>query len=309
VMVSFPKPNLVNGYSLSLGDGNKWWLTGEMTILPWLNKLGTIMKLGRMRSNGSTQIIFCSMRQKDRSKVRTTRPELQDYNPYYVDPRWISYDLNTIRVWHHEKFRDLICEMKDSENTGIDFLNMRDFLLLVYQEAINAGGLPFHAGLVKLKDQGILLAAASGGGKSTSIDLLPEYYNAMCDDETLVVFNKLEGYLAHPFPTWSDYIQRRAVNTWNAQYSVPISAVFFLRQSRANSVTPLGEGHSAVLLMESASQVLNRLWWGWGGYHRRKLRDAVFNNACKMAKKIPAFKLRVSLHGRFWEKIEEVLRF
>ena len=33
----------------------------------------------------------------------------------------------------------------------------------------------------------------------------------------------------------------------------------------------------------------------------------IFLNACRIAKKIPTYKLKVSLNGRFWEKIEETL--
>ncbi len=33
----------------------------------------------------------------------------------------------------------------------------------------------------------------------------------------------------------------------------------------------------------------------------------IFDNAVSIARDIPAYILRVSLQGRFWEKIEEVL--
>ena len=38
-----------------------------------------------------------------------------------------------------------------------------------------------------------------------------------------------------------------------------------------------------------------------------KLGTQVFNNACKLAKMVPTFRLRISLHGKFWEEIEKSL--
>jgi hypothetical protein len=35
----------------------------------------------------------------------------------------------------------------------------------------------------------------------------------------------------------------------------------------------------------------------------------IFNNAFEMAKVIPAYRLCISLNGRFWEEIEKVLLF
>jgi hypothetical protein len=37
------------------------------------------------------------------------------------------------------------------------------------------------------------------------------------------------------------------------------------------------------------------------------LRKNLFENSCRLAKAVPAFRLKASLKGRFWEKIEEVL--
>jgi len=36
------------------------------------------------------------------------------------------------------------------------------------------------------------------------------------------------------------------------------------------------------------------------------LKEKVFDNACKLARGIPAFKLRVSLDGKFWKEMERI---
>ena len=180
-------------------------------------------------------------------------------------------------------------------------------LLPIYQRSICLGGLPMHAGLAELDGQGILLAAPGDTGKSTCCRRLPEYWHPLGDDESLVVVDRKNKYRAHPFPTWSEYLWKRSEKTWNVQYSVSLAAIFFLEPSETDAVEPLGEGHAAVLMTESAAQIYEKFWRSSDEKDQRKNRGELFNNACKMAKRIPCYRLYVSLHGRFWEKMEEVL--
>ena len=87
---------------------------------------------------------------------------------------------------------------------------------------------------------------------------------------------------------------------------MPLSAIIFLEQSGTDTIEPLGEGHAAVLITKSASQIYEKFWRKSDQTDQRKFREELFNNACKMAKQIPAYRLGVSLNGRFWEKMEEV---
>jgi hypothetical protein len=43
------------------------------------------------------------------------------------------------------------------------------------------------------------------------------------------------------------------------------------------------------------------------GKDKTAIKLRCFQNACELAKTIPAFSLRVSLGGRFWEEMERVL--
>jgi SynChlorMet cassette protein ScmC len=163
--------------------------------------------------------------------------------------------------------------------------------------------------LAELNGQGVLFSASGGTGKSTTCRRLPDYWKPLCDDETLVVLDSNKEYRAHPFPTWSDYLMKRAPNTWDVQYSVPVSAIFFLERADNDEVTHLSASEVSVLMMESASQVC---------VHNKTLyrqqpdlaefRKKLFNNACNLAMKIPAFRLRISLNGKFWEEVENVLK-
>jgi hypothetical protein len=60
-------------------------------------------------------------------------------------------------------------------------------------------------------------------------------------------------------------------------------------------------------MTESASQIYEKFWRRSDQKDQREFREELFNNACRMAKKIPCYRLYVGLHGRFWEKMENVL--
>jgi hypothetical protein len=54
-------------------------------------------------------------------------------------------------------------------------------------------------------------------------------------------------------------------------------------------------------------QVYHRYWHNLDYRERRTRKKKVFENACALAKEVPAFKLRMSLKGRFWEEMDRVL--
>jgi SynChlorMet cassette protein ScmC len=297
-------------YGLALSDGSIWSLSGANDQTQWVDKLATIMELKTSRLNGSPKLIFSS---------KTATGDIGNKENSYVaaklslwgrDTGWAVDDPASLRVWCTESIPDVICEVsRHDEVEEIQFLSMWYTLLPIYQRSICLGGLPFHAGLVELDGRGVLLAAPGDKGKSTSCRRLPEYWRTLCDDEALVVADRHKKYRAHPFPTWSEYLWKRSEKTWNVQYSLPLSAIFFLEQAKNDSVEPLGDGHAAVLMTESASQIYEKFWRRSDQKDQREFREELFNNACTMAKKIPCYRLYVNLHGRFWEKMEEVLEW
>ncbi len=297
----------MNEYNLLLSDGSSWCLTGDQHNSRLVDKLATIMELEECALNGSHELIFCK---SDNTHVvfdgiidvvpsKSCSYESSNYLYFYYH--------RTLRIWCHNSIPDVACEVLFNNGAKIDFINMWFALYPIYQRSICKGGLPFHAGLAELGGRGVLLAASGDTGKSTCCRRIPVPWQALCDDETLVVLDKQKTYRAHPFPTWSDYIWRQSEKTWNVQYSVPLSGVYFLEQSEIDEVAPMGEGEAALLISESAMQICEKFWRNAGEEEQRKFRRKLFNNACKMARQIPAYRLSVSRYGKFWEKVEETL--
>lgn len=221
---------------------------------------------------------------------------------------WAIHHPKSFRIWSDKSIPDVLCKLINIDKVERNqFLYMWHSLFPIYYRSIFKGGLPFHAGLVELDGKGFLLAAPAETGKSTCCRRLPSYWKKLCDDEALVVLGKKIKYSAHPFPTWSDYLFERKEKTWNVHYSLPLTAIFFIEPSHIDSIKPVGGGNAAVLINDSAFQVCYKLMQSLNKEEQRQFKLKLFENACEVAKIIPAYRLRVSLHGRFWEKMEQVV--
>ncbi len=145
-------------------------------------------------------------------------------------------------------------------------------------------------------------------GKSTACSRLIQPWHALCDDETIIVRNKLSGFLAHPFPTWNDLIIRnQKLKSWDVQKSVKLKTIFFLEQSNTCEVIKIKPIEASYLIFKSSWEVFSKYGDDLKKENIRLLRKIVFNNACVMGKSIQAYILRLTLDCRYWEIIEDLL--
>jgi len=266
------------------------------------------MELDECAIDGSRQLIFCGSDNTQRVLSGMIDMVPSKSRSYGASNYVHFYYHHTLRIWCHNDIPEFECEVLFNKGAKIEFLNMWHALLPIYQQSISQGGLPMHAGLVEVDGQGFALAASGDIGKSTCCRRLPDAWRPLCDDEMLVVLDKEKKYRAHPFPTWSDYLWQQSEKTWNVQCSVPLSGIFFLEKSETDEVEPVGEGEAAMLMTDSAMQICEKFWRNKDKEDQKEFREQLFNNSCKMAKKIPAYRLKVSLEGRFWKKMEEAIR-
>jgi SynChlorMet cassette protein ScmC len=290
-------------YSLNLKDGNNWIIVSDEQNTQMLDKLATIMRLKECKLSNSPMLIFAEIIEDKK---------LADSIVWRHD----NLDFPNIRIRYNSNTEDILCELKGKKHDLTKYINMLCSIRPIYKRSISIGGIPFHAGLAQLDEHGVLFVASGGIGKSTCCRRLPNYWKTLCDDETLVVLDNRGKFLAHPFPTWSDYFMDCANKTWDVQYSVPISAIFFLARANKDEVIPLTIGETASLITESASQVCVY----YKGMFKKTLEEVsslqdelinfrreIFDNAFDMAMVIPAFQLRISLNGKFWEEVERII--
>ena len=300
----------MNSYLLKLSDGQSWQLMASPEgrgAADFLEKFACIMELKPCGAYDIEKIMFC---------VTDDFLAIKDgCNKKYLGPEagegangWFGYDHKSLRVWNHPRIPDVICEICDNGTHDVEIQNMWFALQPIFQKAQVRGGLPMHAALLELAGKGILISACSNTGKSTCCRRVPGYWKVLGDDETLIVPGSGKGFRAHPFPSWSDYLWRKSEKKWQVESSVPLSAIFFLEQAEATEILPVGKGESAVLINQSANQVEERFWI-WSDQTTKTMQvKRIFDNACALAKTVPAYRLRASLNSRFWEEIERVIR-
>ena len=296
------------GYGIHLANGQGWQITATEKLSLWVEKLARIMELEESDLDGYPRVVFIHKEktaERNRELFCRLHPQIKDGLP---PNGWRSHDFVWLEIWTHPEIPDVICEMKVQGGNEEDVLTMRMALQPIYQRNQDSGGLPLHAALLEWNGFGILLAASGSTGKSTCCRRLRGPWRALCDDEALVVKDNRGVYLVHPFPTWSDYFLNRSKQTWNIQRYLSLSAIFFLEQAQADQVVPIGQGQAAALVYGSARQVCAR---NWIRYSRKQCiveRKRLFENACDLAREIPAYTLKVSLEGNFWEEMEKAMQ-
>lgn len=294
------------GYRMQLGDGRGWHISAGEELRSWTEKLATIMELQACTSTAYPKLIF--IRKKSQNGY-IGKPPCQGEENFTGKLRrtgWGDQEVYNVRIWTRPDVTDVICEL-ESENGCLDLIMMRHSLYPIYQRVLDFEGLPLHAGLIKRKSKGVLLAGPRNTGKSTCCNRVPEPWHVLCDEETLIVRNGQKKYLAHPFPTWSDRFMKDSEQTWRVEEHVSLGAIFILEQATVDKARLLGQGQAAVSIYQSAMQVCYRYWYNLDPSELRMRNKNLFANSCKLAKSVPTFKLRVSLTGRFWEEIERVL--
>lgn len=294
-------------YLLRLGNGHGWEMVAAEQVGPWLDRLASIMRLESCEPGGYPQIVFVWRKPGAGWMDDPGFLRIAGLPGNLSRSGWRLHGLRSYLLWTHLDIPDVICELEEGDHE-LDIIMMELSLVPVYVRALETGGLPLHTALLERDGKAFLLPAAGGTGKSTCCRRIPRPWRALSDDLSLVVADGHGGYRAHPFPTWSNYIWKRSEETWDVQRHLPLSAVFFLEQDTADEAIPVGRGLAAALIAESAGQICHFFFRDFVGEQKRRIAETIFNNACNLARAVPAFRLRASIDGRFWEEMEKTVR-
>ncbi|MDZ7695733.1 MAG: SynChlorMet cassette protein ScmC [Deltaproteobacteria bacterium] len=201
----------------------------------------------------------------------------------------------------------VVCILSPSDHWGGPYVNLVRLSLVFAREAQARGGVLIHGALAERDGMGVILVAPGGTGKTTASNRLPAPWRSLCDDATLVVRDPQGNYWAHPWPTWSRFLDGGPGGAWDVQSAVPIKGIFFLAQAVENRVERVGPGQAVILLGEFVRQVSMLMPMGLFKEEVRALHLQRFNNLCALARVIPAHVLHISLTGAFWQEIEQAL--
>jgi len=275
-------------HNLALADGSHWKITADdeeaETIV---SQLGSVMQLSK-----TIGTIEPSLNGNQR------RLHVQVKAPASVADCYIPLAAKSDGV-----FVSVLCPCKHWNG---QYINLLTLSLILARNAQACGGVLVHGALAERDGMGIILAAPGGTGKTTASNRLPVPWRSLCDDTTLVVLDAQGSYWAHPWPTWSRFIDSESGGVWNVQEAVPLKGIFFLEQAVEDNVKRVGAGQAVSLLTECAKQASMFTI----GLPEKELRDMYlerFNNLCDLASVVPVHMLDISLTGAFWQKIEQAL--
>jgi SynChlorMet cassette protein ScmC len=202
----------------------------------------------------------------------------------------------------------VVCRLAAPADRETEVAQMRRIASQIAREAMGRGGLLFHGALAEYRGSGFIMAGPGTVGKSTASRRLPPPWRSLCDDMTLVVRDGRGRFWAHPWPTWSRFLYGGPGGSWPVEHAVPVRAVFFLLQSPADELEPVNATQAAALTMESAEELMREVLLELtDADSARMLCSEALSVAKGLAAAVPAYSLKVSLDGRFWEEVERVL--
>ena len=147
-----------------------------------------------------------------------------------------------------------VCVLRPCNHSDGLYIQLMQLSLIIAREAQTRGGILIHGALAERNGIGVILAAPGGTGKTTASDRLPAPWRSLCDDTTLVVRDSQGNYRAHPWPTWSRFLDGGPGGTWDVQSAVPLKGIFFLSHAVEDRVESVGTGHAVSLLVECVKQ-------------------------------------------------------
>jgi hypothetical protein len=276
-------------HSLSLADGSRWEVAaGDEEAASIVSQLASAMRL--------------------RMAAGAIEPMNHD-NPcrlfVQVDGRTFPADCYVPSA--SERDGAVTCILSPSDYWGGPYINLLRLSLVFARHAQARGGVLLHGALAERDGLGVILTAPSGTGKTTASHRLPDPWRSLCDDTTLVVRDAQGRYWAHPWPTWSRFLDGGPGGAWGVEDAVPLKGVFFLAQAMDDQAERLGPGQAVSMLMEYVAQVSADMAPGLGKEKLRALHLERFDNLCALARMIPAYVLHISLTGAFWQEMERAL--
>ena len=201
----------------------------------------------------------------------------------------------------------VVCVLSPCDDWGGPDVNLVRLSLIIAREAQARGGVLIHGALAERDGIGVILVAPGGTGKTTASKRLPAPWRSLCDDTTLVVRDPQGTYWAHPWPTWSRFLDGGPGGTWEVQNAVPVKGIFILAQAVEDRAERVGPGQAVSLLGEFVGQVSTFMAPGLSKEELQALHLEQFNNLCALARVVPAHVLHISLTGAFWQEIEQAL--
>ena len=154
--IGSPGPGFTGGFFLRLANGQGWNILFTEGTKSLVERWASIMEIKNNGSPGYPKMLF--LREEENGQKWEEK----------VD--WKVQNLERMKIWSHPSFPHIICEIGSEDHPDLDLVRMWMATYPIYQRAVEAGGLPFHACLAGREGSGGLAGSPRRRGK---IDLRP----------------------------------------------------------------------------------------------------------------------------------------
>jgi SynChlorMet cassette protein ScmC len=284
---------------LCLADGASWNIVAENSEAePFVERLTKVMGLGSANGVGRELTI----------QIQKVEDLETEYASMPGSLRSLFIEALADYPWEEEcrpLKRPISCNFSPNGDEQKATLQLMHVSSVFTVDAMTRGGNLFHGALIERDGMGVILAGPGGAGKTTTCSRLPKPWRSLSDDLTLVVRDNSGRYWAHPWPTWSRFLDENVGGSWDVGVGVCLKAICYLSQSSELDLIPPGEGERVCLGMEAIEQANRALTRALNKESNFKLNNLCFRNLCQMVKGIPGYRLNLDLESPFWELIEE----
>ncbi|MDZ4132664.1 MAG: SynChlorMet cassette protein ScmC [Dethiobacteria bacterium] len=199
----------------------------------------------------------------------------------------------------------ILCLVNPYDSQDLFYIQVERAAQAIAADVISKGGALVHGGLCSLNGCGAIMAGRGGIGKTTASGRLSAPWISYSDDSTLVIPDGREGYVAHPWPTWSRFYWGGEGGSWPVENALPLTRLFFLSQAESDSLEAIDCTRAKSMLIDTIEHVTRS--------NRKKDKERLcfvlqcIESAGSIARAVPAYRLNVCLTGRFWEEMEQVM--
>ncbi|MGC9031764.1 MAG: hypothetical protein ACP5H7_03320 [Minisyncoccia bacterium] len=286
-------------YSFTLGNKKKIIFSSDEENIEFLDSFAKILSLKKEDSFDGLykKIFFISFDSSGREVNILT----ENYK-YFL--------FKNFSIYLHQNSNYIFCKLKKNLDNDSKILLMERVFSILSYDIILDGGFFLHSGLVKFNNKIILLSGGGNFGKSTACSLISSFGEVLCDD-MVIILPYLDKYIAHPLPTWSNYLinpiyKKRVINNFYSgieNYYI-VSCAFILSKSKENKIIPLDIKEAISLLYRFAFDVSSLSFMNKS--LKNDLKKKLFFNICRFSESIPISLLKFNNTINFYKELEKV---
>ena len=268
---------------------NKTFIFSSDTNIEFLNEFVKILNLEKKDKEPYKKILFISS------------PPVEEKNLKKIF-------FKNLTIYFNEK--NIFCGLKKNLDYDSKILAMENIVSFLSYYIILDGGFFLHSGLIKFYNKGFLFTGGGGFGKSTICKVLSDNFKVLCDDK-LILLPYFDRYIAHPLPTFSNYLidlkNKKIKNNFYSNiedYSF-VSCIFILQKSKENKILPLSLKEALTFLYNFSFQISFLPYIKDNSF--RELKKILFSNILKTVKEIPVFLFKFNNTEESYKELENFI--